>query len=160
MLFYKDDFTLILNCKPMGMKKIFRNLSLILFSIFCRQGISIAQKIKFPKHPVNPQNIHITWDSSTLRYAADGGYARMVELKNGILAIVYAARNGNVKIVFSNDKGNHWSSPTVVAAEKNGIRMDAPGILLLKDNSLMVCYNPRPSARKHGYHKALRDQDN
>ena len=98
-----------------------------------------------PTYPVNPKSIHISWDTTSLRYLANGGYARMVELKNGKLICVYAASNGNTEIVYSNDRGNHWSEPVVVAAEENGVRMDAPDILLLKDNSLLVCYNPRPA---------------
>jgi hypothetical protein len=106
---------------------------------------TIAAQNQFLKHAVNPNNVQINWDSTSLRFVANGGYARMIELKNGKLITVYAASNGNVEVVFSNDKGDHWSDPVVVAAKSNGIRMDAPDILLLYDNSIMVCYNPRPS---------------
>lgn len=96
-----------------------------------------------PTYSINPKSIHISWDTTSLRYVSNGGYARMVELKNGKLISVYAASNGNTEIVYSNDKGSHWSEPVIVAAKENGVRMDAPDILLLKDNSLLVCYNPR-----------------
>ena len=104
-----------------------------------------AQNASLPNHPVDPHLLHITWDTTTLRHIANGGYARMVELKNGKLITVYAASNGNTEIVISKDKGDHWSAPIIVAPKANGIRMDAPDILLLKDNSLMICYNPRPN---------------
>lgn len=117
---------------------------LILFILFLIAQSSVAQNTSSSNHTVNPQQIHITWDTTTLRHIGNGGYARMVELKNGKLITVYAASNGNTEIAASDDKGDHWSAPIVVAKKANGIRMDAPDILLLKDNSLMICYNPRP----------------
>ena len=111
------------------------------------QQLSFAQKTASLKNPVDPGFIHINWDSSTQRHIADGGYARMIELKNHNLIAIYAASNGNVEIVRSNDKGNSWSAPIIVSAKANGIRMDAPDILLLNDGALLACYNPRPSSK-------------
>ncbi len=116
---------------------------LISFALLFQQ-LCFAQKSSLPKHPVDPHLINILWDINSLRHVADGGYARMIELRNGRLITVYAASNGNTEIVYSNDKGDHWSAPIVVAAKANDIRMDAPDITLLNDHSLMVCYNPRP----------------
>ena len=129
------------------MHRILFNIFLHVSCLFLIDQTSFAQRHYLPEHPVDAKLIHITWDTSTLRYVASGGYARMIELKNGRLVTVYAAYNGNTEIVTSGDKGNHWSSPIVVAAKANGIRMDAPDILLLQDNSLMISYNPRPIGR-------------
>jgi hypothetical protein len=109
--------------------------------------VCTAQKPSLPKHPVDPQLIHIVWDTGSMRRVGDGGYPRMIELKNGRLITVYAAAIGNTEIVYSDDKGDHWSAPVVVAAKAGDIRMDAPDITLLNDGSLLVCYNPRPSFR-------------
>lgn len=89
----------------------------------------------------------------------------MIELKNGRLVAVYAAANGNVEVVYSTDKGEHWSAPLIVAAKEGNIRMDAPGITLLKDGSLLVCYNPRPPFRntdtsKHFAIRVVKSYDN
>ena len=129
------------------MKKInsLCTLFLLLF-FFLLQQSCFAQKA-LPKNAVDPKRIHISWDTSTLRHVANGGYARMVELKNSRLITVYAASNGNTEIVYSDDKGDHWSEPIIVAARSNNIRMDAPDIIILKDGSLMVCYNSRPGSR-------------
>lgn len=70
----------------------------------------------------------------------------MIELPDGELIAVYAASNGNTEIVRSEDEGNHWSNPIIVAAKASEVRMDAPDIILLHDNSILVCYNPRPTA--------------
>jgi hypothetical protein len=128
------------------MNKLPLHNHLILFALLSLQQMCSAQK-SLPKHPVNPRLIHIKWDAGTLRRVAGGGYARMIELKNGKLITVYAAANGNTEIVYSIDKGTHWSAPVIVAVKANDIRMDAPDIILLNDGSLMVCYNPRPPFR-------------
>ena len=111
------------------------------------QKLCFAQKASLPKKSVDPKLIHIIWDTNSLRHVANGGYARMVELKNGRMTTVYAAANGNTEIVYSDDRGVHWSEPIIVAAKSGNIRMDAPDIIKLKDGSLMVCYNPRPASR-------------
>lgn len=124
---------------------LYRNF--LLFFLIAANYPGFAQKQFLLKYPLDPKLLHIEWDTKTLCHVANGGYARMVELKNGKLVTVYAASNGNTEIVFSNDKGNRWSAPVIVAAKSNNIRMDAPTIILLNDNSLMACYNPRPSFR-------------
>ncbi|HEV8084347.1 MAG TPA: sialidase family protein [Chitinophagaceae bacterium] len=127
-------------------KSLLRNF-LIVVELLLFQQESIAQKSLLQRHPIDPKQIHIVWDTTKLRKVAAGGYARMIELKNGKLITVYAAANGNTEIVTSNDKGDHWSAPVIVAAKADDIRMDAPDITLLNDASLMVCYNPRPPGR-------------
>jgi hypothetical protein len=128
------------------MNKLILNNHFILCGLLLLQQMCFAQKSS-PKHPLNPQLINIAWDTNTLRHVADGGYARMIELKNCKLITVYAAANGNTEMVYSDDKGDHWSAPIIVAKKANNIRMDAPDITALNDGSLMVCYNPRPPFR-------------
>lgn len=146
------------------MDKFLLHNHLILFTALLLQQVVFAQ-IFLPKHPIDPHLIYIVWDTNSLRHVADGGYARMIELKGGRLITVYAALNGNTEIVYSNDKGDHWSVPIVVAAKANDIRMDAPDILLLNDHSLMVCYNPRPPFKntdtsKHFSIRIAKSKDN
>lgn len=116
---------------------------LVIFFLIVHHTCS-AQNRLLSQTTVNPSRIHITWNTTSLRHVANGEYARMVTLKNGKLITVYAASNGNTEVVTSEDKGDHWSAPIVVAPKTEHVRMDAPNILLLKDNSLMICYNPRP----------------
>ena len=90
----------------------------------------------------------IVWDSSTLtRVSAPMtgycGYARMIQLPDRSLLTVYEAK-GNIVCVHSKDLGRTWSIPDTIAAKKDGINMAVPDIIRLKDNSLIVCYNPRP----------------
>jgi hypothetical protein len=130
------------------MKKLINNFllnnQLLLFVFLLLEEVCMAQKSSLQKHPVDPGLIHIIWDTNSLRRIGEGGYARMVELKNGRLITVYAAANGNTEIVYSDDRGDHWLAPVIVAAKSNDIRMDAPDITLLNEGSLLVCYNPRP----------------
>lgn len=129
------------------MKRLLLPTFLSLIVLLSQQQAGFAQKTSFPNHPVDPRLLNITWDTNSLRPVGFGGYARMIELKNGLLVTVYAASNGNTEIVRSNDQGDHWSVPVIVVAKENGTRMDAPDILLLNDGSLLVCYNPRPVGR-------------
>ncbi|MDQ2719472.1 MAG: glycoside hydrolase [Bacteroidota bacterium] len=127
------------------MKRFLLPVLLSLIVLLSKQQICFSQKSSFPNHAVDLRLLNITCDTNSLRPVGFGGYARMIELKNGMLVTVYAASNGNTEIVRSNYKGDHWSEPVVVAARENGIRMDAPDILLLNNGSLLVCYNPRPA---------------
>ncbi len=127
-------------------RNLFQNYCLLIVFVLGQQ-FCFGQNISMPGHAVDPALLQIAWDTNTLRHVADGGYARMVELKNRMLVTVYAASNGNVEIVRSGDKGDHWSKPVIVAAKANDIRMDAPDIAKLNDGSLLVCYNPRPAGR-------------
>ncbi|MFD1818056.1 Carbohydrate family 9 binding domain-like [Pseudarcicella hirudinis] len=98
--------------------------------------------------PVN--GIRIAWDYTTLRKVSSSasgekycGYARMIQLHDQSLMCVYEA-DGNIKVVKSKDLGNSWSQPLTIAARQEGINMAVPDILELKDQSILVCYNPRP----------------
>lgn len=128
------------------MQKSLLHYFLILFASFVLQQACFAQPL-LPSYTADPSQLHITWDSASLRKIGTGGYARMIELRNGKLLAVYAASNGNTEIVRSEDEGNHWSASVVAAAKATDIRMDAPDIILLQDHSLLVCYNPRPSKK-------------
>ena len=131
----------------LSMKQQLQQYMLMIFTMLILQQPSFAQKSTLPKNPVDPSRLQIIWDSASLNKIGVGGYARMIELKNGKLVAVYAASNGNTEVVRSEDGGRHWSTPIVVAAKATDIRMDAPDIILLRDKTVLVCYNPRPSKR-------------
>lgn len=87
----------------------------------------------------------ILWDQSSLKQISVGGgeYARMIQLHNGNLLCVYENRGG-IQCTTSTDLGKNWLTPITVAASTPGVNMAVPGILELKDHSLLVSYNPRP----------------
>lgn len=91
----------------------------------------------------------IAWDHTTLKRisAEDGpgynGYARLIELQDGSLICTYEA-SGNVVVAKSADGGTTWSAPVLVATQQEGVNMAVPDILELEDQSILVCYNPRP----------------
>ncbi len=95
------------------------------------------------KPPV--EGIRIAWDNSSLKKvsAAGGGYARMIQLNDRSLICVYEAA-GSTVCVKSGDGGKTWSAATIIAPRADGVSMAVPDILQLKDNSLLVAYNPRP----------------
>lgn len=122
---------------------------LILFAFLVVKIACIAQRSPLRKYAQNRSMLHIKWDTASLRRIGFGGYARVIELNDGKLVAVYAASNGNTEISLSKDEGDHWSAPVIAAAKAPGIRMDAPDIILLHDNSILVCYNPRPSGQNN-----------
>ncbi len=90
----------------------------------------------------------IIWDQSTLKQvspsnAKGANYARMIQLNSSELICVYESR-GSIECTASNDLGATWQLPVIIAAAIPNIRMSVPDIIELKDNSLLVSYNPRP----------------
>ena len=106
----------------------------------------------------------IAWDQSTLQRIAPQknrnvgycGYPRMIQLHDNSLLCVYEVSGGSIESTKSFDKGNTWSAPVVVAIRQNGINMAVPEILELKDNSLLVSYNPRPQPIDAARHFGIR----
>ncbi|SDE99611.1 BNR repeat-like domain-containing protein [Mucilaginibacter pineti] len=91
-----------------------------------------------------PSLVSIEWDQSTLKQVAPhGNYARMIQLSDGNLFCVYESSGGVVSSI-SNDLGNTWQTPIVIAQQAPGVNMNVPDILELKDHSLLASYNPRP----------------
>ncbi|AQG79972.1 hypothetical protein AWR27_11935 [Spirosoma montaniterrae] len=101
----------------------------------------------------------LVWDQQTRRKVSTGpgirysGYARLVQLHDRSLLAVYEA-DGSIVAVRSQDMGNSWSAPVVIAARQPGLNMAVPDVLELNDRSILVCYNPRPNpidpARRFG----------
>lgn len=104
----------------------------------------------------------ITWDQSSLKKVSSSaggnrycGYARMQQLHNGSLVVIYEA-SGNIVCVRSNDLGKTWSEPVAVALKAGGVNMSVPDIIELKDRTLLACYNPRPSRNTQGKRFGIR----
>ena len=87
----------------------------------------------------------IFWDSrSPVNVFESGGYARMIELQDGRL--LACCESGGIKVSFSSDKGKSWSSPTLIAPNSNNTPNCVPDLIQLADGTIIVGYNPRPSA--------------
>ncbi|WP_157274191.1 sialidase family protein [Pedobacter sp. BAL39] len=100
--------------------------------------------------PVGVKETHIEWDQSSRKRVSDAslnarysGYARIIQLPDGSLLAVYEAE-GSIVSVKSTDLGNTWSKAVIVAPRSNGINNAVPDLLLLKDQTILVCYNARP----------------
>ena len=95
----------------------------------------------------------VVWDPASLKRIAppdsSAFYPRMIQLRNFSLYAVYAS-NGNVVGVASNDNGQNWSSPKLIAAKRDKVNMDTPDLLQLRDGSLLVCYATRPQGALRG----------
>ena len=103
--------------------------------------------------PSPPNGSRLAWDYSTLRKVAPlpggvtvgyNGYARMIQRADGTLLCVYEAA-GSVELVGSRDEGQTWAGRTVVAPREPGLNMAVPELTELRDGTLLVAYNPRPT---------------
>lgn len=101
------------------------------------------------KPPV--EGIRIAWDYNSLVQVSDknstdyNGYARLVQLNDKKLMCTYES-GGAILVKTSADFGSTWSAPIKVVSGNTLVNMTTPDILQLKDNSILICYNPRPIA--------------
>lgn len=97
----------------------------------------------------------IFWDTSTrVTVFSGGGYPRMIQLQDGRL--MACCENNGIDIAFSGNKGGTWGSPTKIVSNGN-IPLCAPDLVQLDDGTILVAYNPRPTApysseRRFGIH--------
>ncbi|WP_369766017.1 sugar-binding protein [Flavobacterium sp. WC2429] len=95
------------------------------------------------------EGIRIAWDYNTLIQVSDknspdyNGYARLIQLNDKKLICTYES-GGAILVKTSNDFGNTWSASIKVASGNTAVNMTTPDILQLEDNSILICYNPRP----------------
>lgn len=95
------------------------------------------------------EGIRIAWDYSTLTQVSDknntnyNGYARLTELENKKLICTYES-GGAILVKISNDFGSTWSESIKVVSGSTLVNMTTPDIVQLNDNSILICYNPRP----------------
>lgn len=102
------------------------------------------------------QQMGIEWDQQSLRKVSSSaagekycGYARMIQLHDQSLLVIYEA-DGNVVCRKSRDLGNTWTTTTVIAGKADGINMCVPHVVELKDHSLLASYNGRPEKMAPG----------
>lgn len=97
------------------------------------------------------EGIRIAWDYNSLIQVSDknsmnyNGYARLVQLNDKKLICTYES-GGAILVKTSTDFGNTWSEVITVVSASTSVNMTTPDILQLKDNSILICYNPRPIA--------------
>ncbi len=99
---------------------------------------------------VEKDSIYIRWDTTTLRKISSAsiqsnynGYSRLIQYHGDTLLSVYEA-DGNIVCAGSNDSGNSWEKHKIIVPQEEGVNMCVPDILLLRDKSILVCYNLRP----------------
>ena len=88
--------------------------------------------------------MRIFWDSRTPVTIFDGGgYGRLIELQDGRL--LACCESGGIKISFSSNKGQSWTTPKLIAPNSNNTPNCVPDLIQLSDGTIIVGYNPRPS---------------
>lgn len=86
----------------------------------------------------------IFWDlSSRTTVFASGVYARIIQLQDGRL--MATCEHGGIEIAFSEDMGKTWGDPVKIVTNRNNTPNCVPDLIQLKDGTIIVAYNPRPS---------------
>lgn len=86
----------------------------------------------------------IFWDSrSPVVVFNGGGYARIIELQDGRL--MACCEWSGIRISFSSNKGQTWKEPTTIVTNTNNVPNCVPDMIQLRDGTIIVAYNPRPS---------------
>lgn len=86
----------------------------------------------------------IFWDSrAPVKVFNGGGYARVMELQDGRL--MACCEWSGIRISFSSNKGQTWREPTTIVNNTNNVPNCVPDMIQLRDGTIIVAYNPRPS---------------
>lgn len=124
-------------------------------------SLSYGKKKNLPESPIVGSR-HVVWDKATLKKVSASvigvkycGYGRIVQLQDESLLAVYEA-DGSIVCVKSTNLGASWSLPVSVAPREVGTNMAVPDILVLRDQSILVCYNPRPYNISHSRKFSIR----
>ena len=105
----------------------------------------ISASVTVSAENVKPYNgSRIFWDmNSRTTVFAHGGYARIIQLQDGRL--MATCESNGIDISFSNDMGKTWCAPIKIVTNKNNTPNCVPDLIQLKDGTIIVAYNPRPS---------------
>lgn len=104
------------------------------------------------------------WDlTSKTTLFPSGNYARLIQLQGGRLMAV-AEAGGGISVSFSENAGASWSAPELIMRSAPQVPYAVPDAIQLQDGTIVVGFNPRPSApysddRKFGI-RATRSTDN
>jgi len=86
----------------------------------------------------------IFWDTTSRKTVfSTGWYARIIELQDGRL--MAACEHSGIDIAYSSNKGVSWSSPEKLVSNTNNTPNCVPDLIQLRDGTIIVAYNPRPS---------------
>lgn len=110
----------------------------LLFTFFLSTLCSFAVKTQ----PYSGSRIF--WDSrNPVQVFNGGGYARVMELQDGRL--IACCEWSGIRISFSSNKGLTWKEPTTIVSNTNNVPNCVPDMIQLRDGTIIVAYNPRPS---------------
>ena len=108
----------------------------------------------------------VLWDiNSQQQIFQSGNYARLITLQDGrLIAAAESYGPSGIKVCYSSDNGAHWTSPEMIAPNPDKIGNAVPDLIQLSDGTIVVGYNPRPSApyeedRRFGI-RCVRSTDN
>lgn len=126
-------------------------------------GVVVSYSLFATKHdPYEGSRIYWDINSKTTLFPS-GNYARIIQLQGGRLMAV-AEAGGGISVAYSENGGTTWSSPELIMRSASLVPYAVPDVIQLKDGTIVVGFNPRPSApysddRKFGI-RVTRSTDN
>ena len=119
----------------------------ILFSISCSTNDNLSV-IELPYEEVG-KSTHIKWDTATITKITDGNYARIKQLDNQNLIVVYSKQN-NLYIKYSDDLGESWQNEQLLFEGDDNYNMTNAEAIQLSNKSIIVGCNRRVKEVKWG----------
>lgn len=127
-----------------------RNLTYICILFFVQAILSCSDSKNVDDDSIIQDSTKsIIWDDNSLVQISEpdgdyyNGYARLIQLEDKSLICTYES-GGSIVIKKSNDLGATWGTLINVVSGDDEVNMATPDILRLGENSILICYNPRP----------------
>lgn len=136
-----------------------RQFAIPALMMLCATSFNISAKYHEPY-----DGSRIFWDiNSRKTLFSAGNYARIIQLQDGRL-MAAAESGGGISVCYSNDVGDNWSTPERIIQNAAGVPYAVPDLIQLSDGTILVGFNPRPSApysdeRRFGI-RTMRSTDN
>lgn len=113
--------------------------------LFCVLFMAGVFSTGYGRRHVPYDGSRIYWDITTKKMLFQGGnYSRIIGLADGRLMAV-AESGGGISVSYSDDCGDSWTSPRLIAPNAPMVPYAVPDVIQLKNGDIVVGFNPRPS---------------
>lgn len=97
------------------------------------------------KDPYTGSRIFWDFNSRQQLFDAHSNYARIIQLQDGRI-MVACEGGGGISVRYSSDYGSTWTQSQRIATNENKLPFAVPDLIQLKDGTIIVGFNPRPSS--------------
>ncbi len=108
-------------------------------------AMTASDAIAVKKDAYTGSRIFWDFDSRQQLFDAHSNYARIIQLQDGRI-MVACEGGGGISVRYSSDYGDTWTTPERIATNENMLPFAVPDLIQLKDGTIIVGFNPRPSS--------------